>query len=124
MKLKDCTKEELIFVIERLQLYTLSGTEYVQRALEDVEMRRDERKHEEARRLAALHSQKCLEYVGLLTPYDGKPFKDIPLEVLERAEAAMKEARDADAKWRRLMGFSVAKSERKRSRSDEAIDLR
>ena len=46
MTLKDCTKEELIFVIERLQLYTLSGTEYVQRALEDVEMRREERKHE------------------------------------------------------------------------------
>ncbi len=44
MKLKDCTKEELIFVIERLQFYSLSGDYYVQRALGDVEEEREARK--------------------------------------------------------------------------------
>jgi len=44
VKLKDCTKEELIFVIERLQFYSLSGDYYVQRALGDVEEEREARK--------------------------------------------------------------------------------
>ena len=42
--MKDCTKEELIFVIERLQFYSLSGDYYVQRALGDVEEEREARK--------------------------------------------------------------------------------
>lgn len=62
MKLKDCTKEELILVIERLQFYSLCGREYVQRALCDVAELREARKLEEARRLLALQSQKIQEY--------------------------------------------------------------
>ena len=36
MTLKNCTKEELIFVIERLELYNPSKNHFVQRALNDV----------------------------------------------------------------------------------------
>lgn len=116
MKLKDCTKEELIFVIERLQLYTLSGTEYVQRALEDVEMRREERKHEEARRLAALQNQKMQEYISLMRPYEGRSLMDVPEDVLDQADAAIKEAHSTDMRWRKLMGIHAAKPAAKKRR--------
>lgn len=67
MKLKDCTKEELLFVIERLQLYNLSDDYYIQRVLCDVKERRASRKLEEARRLSALFSQKWQEYIDILS---------------------------------------------------------
>lgn len=109
MKLKDCTKEELIFVIERLGVYTLSDTDYyVQRALDDVEDQRNEKKRIAARRLASYSAEKMREYVRLLAPYDGRLITDMPLAVLEQADAAMKEAHAADAKWMKLMGIKSA----------------
>lgn len=105
MKLSDCTKAELLFVIERLQLYNLSDDYYIQRVLCDVKERREKRKLEEARRMEAVFSQKWQEYIDILSPYDGKRLKDIPPEVLDRADTAMKEAQAADMKWRKLIGF-------------------
>lgn len=49
--LKDCTKEELIFVIKRLQLYSLSNDHCLWQALGDVEEEREARKRREARRM-------------------------------------------------------------------------
>lgn len=106
MKLKDCTKDELIFVIERLQLYNPSQKHFLFRALNDVEMRRKEKKFDEAKRISAYSSQKRQEYIDLLAPYEGKRLGDIPTSVLERADAAMKEAQKADSKWNRIMGIS------------------
>lgn len=106
MTLKDCTKEELLFVIERLQLYMLSGSDhYIKMALCDVEEWRNERKNKEAERLSALSFQKRQEYIGLLSPYEGKRLLDIPDPVFARADAAMKEAQAADRKWNRIMGI-------------------
>ena len=51
MRLKDCTKEELIFVIKRLQMYSLSDGHYIRLALRDVEEERETRKLREARQL-------------------------------------------------------------------------
>ena len=106
MKLKDCTKDELIFVIERLQLYNPSQKHFLFRALNDVEMRREEKKFDEAKRISAYSSQKRQECIDLLAPYEGKRLGDIPTSVLERADAAMKEAQKADSKWNRIMGIS------------------
>ncbi|MEY8386697.1 hypothetical protein AALC17_05255 [Oscillospiraceae bacterium 38-13] len=114
MKLSDCTKEELIFVIERLQLYNLSDNYYIQRVLCDVEERRESRRLEEARCLSALFSQKWQEYIDILSPYDGKLLKDIPPEVLNRADTAMKEVQAADMKWRKLMGIHTSKPSAKK----------
>ena len=44
MKLKDCTKAELIFVIKRLQMYSLSDGHFIQLALRDVEEEREARR--------------------------------------------------------------------------------
>ena len=59
MKLKDCTKAELIFVIKRLQLYSLSDGHYIQLALRDVEEEREARKLREARQLSVSRIRKC-----------------------------------------------------------------
>lgn len=113
MTLKDCTKEELIFVIKRLQLYNLSNDYCLQKVLGDVEEEREARKLREARRLLALQNQKVQEYIVLMRPYEGKSLMSVPEDVLNRADAAMKEAMEADMKWRKLMGISVASPARK-----------
>ena len=117
MTLRDCTKEELIFVIERLQFYHLSGEYYIQRALCDVEEERERRRLEEARRLSGLQNQKMQEYIALMRPYEGMPLKDIPENVFARADAVLQEARAADMKWRKLMGFSSAPPAGKKRRA-------
>ena len=108
MKLKDCTKEDLIYVIERLQLYNPSQKHFLFRALNDVEMRREEKKFDEAKRISAYSSQKRQEYIDLLAPYEGKRLIDIPASVLEKADTAMREAQKADCKWNKIMGISGA----------------
>lgn len=116
MTLKDCTKEELIFVIKRIQLYSLSNDHCVQRALCDVAEQREERKPDEARRLSALQNQKMQEYISLMRPYEGRSLMDVPEDVLNRADAAIKEAHSADMKWRKLMGICAAKPTAKKRR--------
>ncbi len=108
MILKDCTKEELIFVINKLQLYNLSNEHYIQLALRDVEAERDRRKFDEAKRLSDYSFQKRQEYIDLLTPYEGKRLVDIPASVLEKADVAIREAQKADCKWNKIMGISGA----------------
>lgn len=66
MKLKDCTKAELIFVIKRLQMYSLSDGHFIQLALRDVEEEREARRLREARQLSGLQNQKMQEYIALL----------------------------------------------------------
>lgn len=109
MTLKDCTKEELIFVIKRLQFYNLNSGHCILRALNDVERRREERKYDDARRLLEFSRQKTEEYVDLLSPYDGKPVVNIPPGVMKQAAAAMQEVRAAELEWCRLMGIHGVK---------------
>lgn len=117
MTLKDCTKEELIFVIKRLQFYHLSGEYYIQRALCDVEEERERRRLEEARRLAALQNQKMQEYISLMRPYEGVSLMNVPEDVLNQADAAIKESQAADMKWRKLMGSPAAPLAGKKKRA-------
>lgn len=117
MTLRDCTKEELIFVIGRLQFYHLSGEYYIQRALCDVEEERERRRLEEARRLAALQNQKMQEYISLMRPYEGVSLMNVPEDVLDQADAAIKAAQTADMKWKKLMGFPSAPPAGKKRRT-------
>ena len=110
MTLKDCTKDELIFVIERLQFYGLTaGDYYVRRALCDVEERREEQKHSKADQLLNRAALKQLEYIHLLEPYEGKPLVDIPEDVIKKASAAQKECEAANREWMKLMGIKTKK---------------
>lgn len=109
MTLKGCTKEELIFVIEQFKFHCgSSGEYYLARALSDVEMKREEKKLAEAGRISDYAYQKRQEYIDLLAPYEGKRLVDIPATVLKKADAAMREAQEADRKWNKIMGISGA----------------
>lgn len=110
MTLKNCTKEELIFVIERLQFYGLdSGDYYVRRALSDVEERRDERKIERMKRLTELADAKRREFAELFAPYEGQPLINIPDEVLRKADATKRECHAANLEWFKLAGIKIRK---------------
>lgn len=106
MTLTNCTKEELIFIIERLQLYNPSQKHFVLRALNDVAMQREEKKLARADQFADLSFKKRQEYIDLLAPYEGKRLVDIPASVLKKADAAMREAQKADCRWNKIMGIS------------------
>ncbi len=110
MKLKDCTKEELIFVIKRLQLYNLSGSHCIQLALRDVEEERERKKMDEARKVSDYAFQKRQEYIDLLTPYKGKRLVDIPDSIFKKADAAIREAEKAERKWNKIVGIGDAKA--------------
>ena len=114
MTLKQCTREELIFVIERLMFYSLSNEHYLHRALNDVEDQRFEKKMEECRRLLHLASQKSREYVELMKPYEGKPISDVPSSVLKKAGNLLKESTAADMRWKKLMGIDMTPGRNKR----------
>ena len=45
----------------------------------------------------------------LLKPYEGKKITDIPLDILKKADSALKRSRKADEKWIKLMSFEVTK---------------
>ena len=104
LRLKDCTKPELLFIIQQFKLHCgSSGEYYLMQALNDVQMQRLEALHAEAGRLSDLAYSKRQEYITLLSPYEGMRLSDIPLPVLDAADAAMKEAKAADCKWANLM---------------------
>ena len=87
MTLKDCTKAELLWIIDRLRnrgLYRLDTIIAI--ALNDLE--------------SARLRQQAAE---LLTPYEGKPILDIPADVLDHASAILEEAQALEEKWNRLM---------------------
>ena len=67
LRLKDCTKPELLFVIQQLKFHCgSSGEYYLMQALGDVRMQRLEAHHVEADRLSNLAYSKRQEYISLL----------------------------------------------------------
>lgn len=109
MTLKQCTREELIFIIERLMFYSFSNDYYLNMALRDVEDQRFDRKIEESQRLSKLSAQKRRAAVDLMKPYEGTPLSSVPASVLKKADVLLKEAREADRKWFKLNGIGAAK---------------
>lgn len=107
MTLKDCTKGELIHVIEQLGRYT--GKYYVELALSDVERERERRKNKEAKRLLAIMDKKSKEIEHLYAPYNSDPHCQIPEGVVAKARAVAHEYDKAQLKWRKLMGIKIKK---------------
>lgn len=104
MTLKDCTKAELLWIIDRLRnrgLYRLDTI--ISIALNDLEYQREQKKLDEADRLNERSARLRRQYVELLTPYEGKPILDIPADVLDHAAALQEEAQMLDKKWCKLM---------------------
>lgn len=102
MELKDCTKEELLTIIEDLKRNLLTiGNYHLKMALLDVERTREDR----AKKLTEQAAKKRMEYIELMAPYEGKKFGDIPPDVLSKAYDALLEAENLDEEWNKLMGI-------------------
>lgn len=108
MTLKDCTKSELLWVIDHAKRHSLGMVgSYIDNALADLEYKRKMDRLDQAKKLADTASKARVEYVELLKPYDGKKLTEVPLDVLKKADDAMKRSREADKKWYRLMGIKM-----------------
>lgn len=113
MTLKDCTKAELLEIIQELEISSSSTAISVQRALGKIVRRRADEKFNKSERLLDLSSAKLEEYSRLLEPYDGLAVTDIPSDVLEKANAALSEVLAANFEWDRLMGLSPKRKEQR-----------
>ena len=104
MTLKDCTKAELLWIIDRLRnrgLYRLDTI--ISIALNDLEYQREQKKLDEADRLNEESARLRQQYVELLMSYEAKSILDVPADVLDHASAILEEAQTLDKKWNRLM---------------------
>ena len=102
MTLQQCTKAELLWVIDRACKHNLSDWA-IKSALNDLELEKIRKSMDEADRLAQLAHEKRMEYVELMKPYDGWKIIDIPMDVLKKAQAALDATLEADRKWNKLM---------------------
>jgi len=107
LTLHDCTKADLIWIIHRvLQMTSFNNHDhYINRALSDLSYEKEKKMLDEAQRISDQSKQKWDEYIAILSPYDGKPIKDIPVDVLNRAASAYNEALVLDKKWTKMMGL-------------------
>lgn len=102
MNLNNLTKADLVWIIERMKQYDISGFHY-DRAMADFKLNKNMECLKEADRQAQIAHDERVAYCDILKPYDGKRLIDIPLDVIEKADAAMKRAQAADRKWAKLM---------------------
>lgn len=102
VNLSKYTKAELIWLIDLACRFGLDEI-YILQAKQSLEREREQKTLKEADQLSHLAYNKRMEYIELMKPYEGWKIKDIPLEVLNKANAAMQEAQEADRKWEKLM---------------------
>lgn len=107
MTLEQCTKEELIFIINKLAGYGSFNEDQKQnkigRHLADIEFMRAQKTLNEAENWATIAADNRRQYVKLLEPYEGIKLTDIPIEVIKKAESFIKDAQYADKKWDECM---------------------
>jgi hypothetical protein len=100
--LKGYSKEDLIWIINRMCAF--DGDWSLKEALRMLEYDKDMKRIDEADRIAKQSHTLRRKYIDLLMPFEGKRINEIPVEILEEASAAMKEAQSLDKKWCKLMG--------------------
>lgn len=103
--LKKYSKEDLIYIINRMSAF---GYDYgLYEAINMLKLDKDMKRINEAEKIAEQSHQLRQEYIDLLMPFDGKSINEIPLDILEKASAAMKKAQSLDKKWSKLMGVEI-----------------
>lgn len=104
MTLKDCTKEELIFIIDNFKRYAFSnGDYYLTQCLHDVEHQRFLKRQKEADRQAEISHNNRQAYIEFLKEHEGKKLSEIPPEEFERAKVFLAAAEKADRKYMLLI---------------------
>ena len=100
IKLSDCNKNELLFIIDYLKKHFLTNANYyLLGALNEVERKRELKRLDDADRYSEISHGKRMEAFEILKEYDGKPIKDIPADVLQKAQKCLREAEKYDKKW-------------------------
>ena len=100
MTLKDCTKEELIFIIQRMSLF---DKYYLETALNDLEFERVKKKLADAERWSQIADDCRTKYIGFLKRHEGRKLTDIPISEIKEAERLLKDAERADKEYNRLI---------------------
>ena len=105
MTVKQCTKEELLRVIDRMCFFYTANEFALQRALCEIERDRFEKQAAESDRLNKLSYEKRMTAIELLKPY--RTYAEAPLDMLKKAQDLFHEAEEADAKWNKLNGITI-----------------
>lgn len=97
--IRDLTKEELIECIEYALECDESAKFWFERRVLTITDRRREKKlqDDEAKGNKWIELEK--EYEGLLRPYAGKPWSEVPTDVIQKAEEVAKAARKAQKEY-------------------------
>lgn len=99
--LKKYSKDDLIWIINRMASFGQGW--YLDEALRELAHQKELDTLREAERISDLAHKHRQEYLDLLMPYDGKPWSEIPIDILQKAERAMKKAQSYDKQWNKLM---------------------
>lgn len=105
MTLAQCTKEDLIWIINRLlQMCCFHQKDYyLTRALSDLHYHKEKVRIGEAEKIGKFADAKWQEYIEIMRPYDGWKITDIPGPALEKAIQALEAADAAEKKILKLM---------------------
>ena len=105
MTLKDCTKEELIYIVNYIagRYFPTNKDYYIESAVGEVKYQRDKKKLNKAEKLNQLSTKKRHEYIDRLKPYEGKKYIDIPFDVLNKASVLIREAEKADKEYDKIL---------------------
>ena len=102
MKLSDCTKADLLWIIKTMCKYDLSDPS-LQRALNDLEWEKERDRLARADQLVKTARDASQRYIELMKPYEGMPLIEVPMNVLKQADAALAESHAANKQWAKLM---------------------
>lgn len=106
MKLSDCTKADFLWIIKTMCKYDLSDRN-LRLALNDLEYKKEQERLDRADRLVKSAFAASQRYIELIKPYEGMPLIEVPMDVLQQADAALAESRAANAQWAKLMGVKM-----------------
>ena len=101
--LEKYSKADLIWIIKAMQAHMLWPD--LDRILADLEYKKEQDRLDQAQKLSQTACDLTLEYNALLAPYEDKTWRDIPDAVNSEALALLKRIKQADQKWRKLMGI-------------------
>lgn len=101
VNLAKYSKEDLIWIINRMSSFGQGW--YLDEALRSLQYQKEMKRIDEADRIAKQSSAARQAYIDLISPYDGKPWGEIPLDILKKAQKEIDEADKLDQRWRKLM---------------------
>lgn len=101
--LEKYSKADLIWIIKAMQAHMLWPV--LDCILADLEYKKEQDRLDQAQKLSQTAYDLTLEYNALLAPCEDKTWRDIPDAVNSEALALLKRIKQADQKWRKLMGI-------------------